>query len=204
MSLITVVTVPDSAIEIGITIANTLRRILRIVKNGIQLWNNTSKRVQLLVSESLTADYSIIFPVNAPTGGQLIGIDGTGQTEFINNISRTFLVITSNTTINPDTHYLVAGNSAIMVELLLPLSSACYTGMYVRVTRKQGDTNEWRITQRAGQQVRWTGATTTMGATGYTENNSTDTSVLLVCVDTDANTYAYFQIIQQEGLPLLV
>lgn len=197
-------TVPETAIEFGLTIAGLLKRAIRIIARGIQLWRDSANRVSIQVSNSLSVNYDLTLPNTAPSGGQVITTDGTGQLYFSDDVHRNNVMVNSNVQMVSNRHYLVYGNSGSYLELTLPTNANTAQGDYLRITRIQGYTNQFRVKQNAGQKVQWASAETTTGTSGYTQSNGNDTTMLIMCVETNSSTYSTWQILQQEGLPILV
>ena len=157
-----------------------------------------------LAVPTLSLSYTITLPTAAAQSGQTLQSDGTGQLFWVNDVNKQTEFVTSNQTMAANKHYVVTGSSGAEIALTLPTNANTTAGDYIRVTRRQGATNTWRVSQNAGQQIRWSGAESTLGTSGYAQSNSADTSMLLMCMETDSNTFATWQIIQQEGLPVLV
>lgn len=196
-------TVPDTAIQFSLTIAGALKRVLRLVDRGIQIWNASTHAVRLLVSSSLAVSYDLILPNTAPSGGQIITHDGTGQQFFENHVYTCLQQVNSNITMQNNYHYCTFDDTATRRQLLLPSNANSRLGMYIRVTRSQYNTDTFRITQNAGQSIYSDGLNSTEGVTGYLDSTSTDTSVLLMCMATDQSTFTRWQVVGKVGTFLL-
>lgn len=192
-------TVPDSAIQYSVTIAGVLKRIMRIVDRGIQLWNGSTQAIRLLVSNALAVSYDLILPTTAPQSGQIITHDGTGQQYFENNVYTCIQFVNSNITMQNNYHYVIHQDTPARRELTLPTNANSRVGMYIRVTKYSYTLNTFRIKQNAVQTVYGNGVNTTEGVTGYIDSTNTDASILIVCLDTDQSTYAKWQIVGSHG-----
>lgn len=196
---------PASGEDIFVTQAGLSVRAMRVQSGIVRLYQTGHSTLHIgLAVPTLSSSYNITLPTAAAQSGQTLQSDGTGQLFWVNDVNKQTEFVTSNQTMAANKHYVVTGNAATEIVLTLPSNADTTAGDYLRVTRRQGATNTWRVSQNAGQQIRWSGAESTLGTSGYAQSNSDDTSMLLMCMETDSNTYATWQIIQQEGLPLLV
>jgi len=196
---------PATAEDIFVTHAGLTPRAMRIQSGIMRLYQTGNSTLHIgLAVPTLSASYTITLPTAAAQSGQTLQSDGTGQLFWVNDVNKQTEFVTSNQTMVSGKHYVVTGSAGAEIALTLPTNANTTAGDYIRVTRRQGATNTWRVSQNAGQQIRWSGAESTLGTSGYAQSNSDDTSMLLICMETDSNTYATWQIIQQEGLPLLV
>lgn len=196
---------PATAEDIFVTHAGLNPRAMRIQSGIMRLYQTGNSTLHIgLAVPTLSASYTITLPTAAAQSGQTLQSDGTGQLFWVNDIYKQTEFVTSNQTMAANKHYVVTGSSGAEIALTLPTNANTRAGDYLRVTRRQGATNTWRVSQNAGQQIRWNNGESTLGTTGYAQSNSADTSMLLMCMETDSNTFSTWQIIQQEGLPLLV
>jgi hypothetical protein len=196
---------PATAEDIFVTHAGLNTRAMRIQSGIMRLYQTGNSTLHVgLTIPTLSASYTITLPTAPAQSGQTLQSDGTGQLFWVNDIYKQTEFVTSNQTMATNKHYIVTGSAGAEIALTLPTNANSRAGDYLRVTRRQGATNTWRVSQNAGQQIRWNNAESTLGTAGYAQSNSDDTSMLLMCMETDSNTYATWQIIQQEGLPLLV
>ena len=196
---------PASAEDIFVTHAGLTPRALRVQSGAIRIYMTGVSHLYVGIAvPTLSAAYTITLPTAAAQSGQTLQSDGTGQLFWVNDVNKQTEFVTSNQTMAANKHYVVTGSSGAEIALTLPTNANTTAGDYIRVTRRQGATNTWRVSQNAGQQIRWSGAESTLGTSGYAQSNSADTSMLLMCMETDSNTFATWQIIQQEGLPVLV
>ena len=192
-------TVPDTAMQISLTIAGALKRIMRIVDRGIQLWNGSTNAVRLLVSNALTVNYDIILPTTAPQSGQITTHDGTGQQYFENHVYTCSQQVNSNITMQNNYHYSVFDDASVRRVLTLPTNANSRVGMYIRVSRSPYNLDSFRIAQNAVQRIYVDETSTTEGITGYIDSDSIDTSLLLYCFRTDQSTYAMWQVVSKVG-----
>ncbi|HRK60288.1 MAG TPA: hypothetical protein PLI74_11640, partial [Candidatus Kapabacteria bacterium] len=192
-------TTPDSAIQFGLTIAGVAKRVLRLIDRGIQLWNGSTNAIRLMVSSALSVNYDLTLPTTAPTGGQIITHDGTGQQYFENNIYTCLQQVNSNITMQNGIHYITFDDTATRRELTLPTNANSRIGVYIRISRSQYNTDTFRVKQNAGQAIYDNGVNTTEGVTGYLDSTSTDASILLCCFATDQSTFTRWQIISKQG-----
>lgn len=192
-------TVPDTAMQVSLTIAGALKRVLRLVDRGIQIWNASTHAVRLLVSSSLAVSYDLILPTTAPSAGQIMTHDGTGQQFFENHVYTCLQLVNSNITMQNNYHYCTFDDTATRRQLLLPSNANSRVGVYIRVTRSQYNTDTFRITQSAGQSIYSDALNSTEGVTGYLDSTSTDTSVLLMCMATDQSTFTRWQVVCKVG-----
>ena len=196
---------PATAEDIFVTHAGLNPRAMRIQSGIMRLYQTGNSTLHIgLAVPTLSSSYTITLPTAAAQSGQTLQSDGTGQLFWVNDVNKQTEFVTSNQTMAANKHYVVTGSSGAEIALTLPTNANTTAGDYIRVTRRQGATNTWRVSQNAGQQIRWSGAESTLGTSGYAQSNSADTSMLLMCMETDSNTFATWQIIQQEGLPVLV
>lgn len=196
---------PATAEDIFVTHAGLSARAMRLQSGLMRLYQTGSSTLHIGIGiPTLSASYTITLPTAAPQSGQTLQSDGTGQLFWANDVNKQTEFVTSNQTMVANKHYVVTGSAATEIVLTLPTNANTIAGDYLRVTRRQGATNTWRVAQNAGQQIRWNNGESTLGTSGYAQSNSDDTSMFLICMETDSNTYATWQIIQQEGLPLLV
>ena len=196
---------PASGEDIFVTQAGLSVRAMRVQSGMVRLYQTGNSSLYIGIGiPTLSAAYNITLPAAAAQSGQTLQSDGTGQLFWVNDVNKQTEFVTSNQTMAANKHYVVTGSAATEIVLTLPTNANTIAGDYLRVTRRQGATNTWRVAQNAGQQIRWNNGESTLGTSGYAQSNSDDTSMLLICMETDSNTYATWQIIQQEGLPLLV
>jgi len=192
-------TVPDTAMQVSLTIAGALKRVMRFVDRGIQLWNGSTQAIRLLVSSSLSVSYDLILPNTAPVGGQIITHDGTGQQFFENHVYTCLQQVNSNITMQNNYHYAVFDDTNVRRVLTLPTNANSRTGMYIRVSRSPYNLDSFRIAQNAVQRIYVDETSTTEGIVGYIDSDSIDTSLLLYCFSTDQSTYAMWQVITKVG-----
>ena len=192
-------TVPDTAMQVALTIAGALKRVMRFVDRGIQLWNGSTQAIRLLVSSSLSVSYDLILPTTAPVGGQIITHDGTGQQFFENHVYTCLQQVNSNITMENNYHYAVFDDTNVRRVLTLPTNANSRTGMYIRVSRSPYNLDSFRIAQNAVQRIYVDETSTTEGIVGYIDSDSIDTSLLLYCFRTDQSTYAMWQVITKVG-----
>ncbi len=91
----------------------------------------------------------------------------------------TWNVISASQTLVINNGYLCVGGGTL--SLALPAVSALGDEIEVALNGSTG----WIITQAAGQQIRWSGSTTTLGATGSLASTGTGDSIRLVCQTAD-------------------
>ena len=197
-------TVPDTAMQFSLTIAGALKRIMRIVDRGIQLWNGSTNAVRLLVSNALSVNYDITLPTTAPQSGQITTFDGTGQMYFENNVDTCLQQVNSNITMQNNYHYSVFDDASVRRVLTLPTNANSRVGMYIRVSRSPYNLDSFRIAQNAVQRIYVDETSTTEGVTGYIDSDSIDTSLLLYCFDTDQSTFAMWQVVSKVGQIIIV
>jgi len=185
--------------QFSLTIAGALKRIMRIVDRGIQLWNGSTNAVRLLVSNSLSTNYDIILPTTAPQSGQITTHDGTGQQYFENHVYTCSQQVNSNITMQNNYHYSVFDDASVRRVLTLPTNANSRVGMYIRVSRSPYNLDSFRIAQNAVQRIYVDETSTTEGITGYIDSDSIDTSLLLYCFRTDQSTYAMWQVVSKVG-----
>jgi hypothetical protein len=106
------------------------------------------------------------FNVDAPTG--FITTNGSGIVQW-NTIAAGLTLAVNN-------GYICTGGGAL--SLALPAVSVL--GDIIEIALN-GSTS-WTITQAAGQQIRWSGSTTTLGATGTLATTGTGDTIRMVCM----------------------
>lgn len=196
---------PASAEDIVVTQAGLSVRAMRVQSGAIRIYMTGVSHLYVGIAvPTLSAAYTITLPTSAPSGGQIVTYDGTGQMFFENSIYSCLRQVSSNMTMENNCHFYVTGDGSIRRVLTLPTNVNSRVGMYIRVSRSPYNLDSFRIAQNAVQRIYVDETSTTEGVTGYIDSDSIDTSLLLYCFDTDQSTFAMWQVVSKVGQIIIV